>query len=105
MCGQNPLTILQHPCLALAVCSIPFRSAAHALSVGCHRALANLGDQAIKGYLMALLSSFNDWVKLTVARAQIDETSVITEVNQRRRHLLERRHARRFLVMGIGRIC
>ena len=26
-------------------------------------------------------------------------------VNQRRRHLLERRHAGRFLVMGSGRIC
>jgi hypothetical protein len=26
-------------------------------------------------------------------------------VNQRRRHLFERRHARKFLVMGSGRIC
>ena len=42
--------------------------------------------------------------------AQVDWYEAYAElageiVNQRRRHLLERRHARRFLVMGSGRIC
>jgi hypothetical protein len=33
------------------------------------------------------------------------ELATVTKVNQRRRHLLERCHARRSLVKGRGRIC
>jgi hydroxymethylglutaryl-CoA lyase len=58
-----------------------------------------------KGLEQAITSGVEEIAIFGAASEAFSAKNINCSVNQRRRHLLERRHTRRFLMMGSGRIC